>query len=153
MKRYLYRGISEEMHIKKKGLKPKGNSFCREIVIGEIEDGGDGVVVGGGETVGKSKENAIIAHQRNSDRFPSLGVSTTPFLERAKIYATHKGLRSTGIVYKIDRYLFSINQIEEYRVREWANAPKFPEDDEVILVGGKGKALTDNIIAEVIIVK
>ncbi|MCK5139312.1 MAG: hypothetical protein KAQ85_05675 [Thermodesulfovibrionia bacterium] len=148
--RYLYRGISEETHGRNEGLQPKGTSFCRGIVIGEREDGGSDVVIGSGETLGDSEENAVIAHQRDSDAFSSSGVSTTPFLKRAKIYATHKNLRSRGIVYKIDRELLANNHIKEYRVKERTPYPEIPEDDEVILVSKNNGTLANEIVVEII---
>ena len=150
--RYLYRGISEEMHRRREGLQPKGTSFYRGIIIGERQDGGDGVVVGSGITCGDSIDNAVILHQSDSEKFPTSGISTTPFLDRAKIYATHNKIQPRGIVYKIDRKLLVNNLIKEYRVKEWAQYPEIPEDDEVILVSIDNGVLADEIVVEVITV-
>lgn len=148
--RYLYRGISEEMHIKNEGLQPKGTSFYRGIIIGELHDGGDGAVIGSGITCGDSIDNAVIAHQRDSKAFPSSGVSTTPFLERAKIYAIHKAKQAKGFVYKIDRVLLAEKGVGEYRVADYATRPEIPEDDEVILVSNNNGVLPQEIVIEVI---
>ncbi|MCG2712550.1 MAG: hypothetical protein L6416_09545 [Candidatus Omnitrophica bacterium] len=98
--------------------------------------------------IGESEDNAVIAHQRDSDAFPSSGVSTIPFFERAKIYATHSRLR--GIVYKIDRELFASNHIKECRVKERTPYPEISEDDEVILVSKDNGTLTNDIVVEII---
>jgi hypothetical protein len=149
--KYLYRGVSEEMHHNKKGLLPRGSSFTRTIIIGEHHEGGDGFVIGLG-VVGDCQDNAVIAHQRDSKVFPSSGISTTPFFERAKFYATHKGEKKRGIVYKIDRFLLSEKAIKQYRVKDYIEFPEIPEDDEIILVKDDNAALPQEIVSEVITV-
>jgi len=148
--KYLYRGVSEEMHKKNEGLQPKGTSLSRGIIIGEERNGGDDVIVGIGEVVGDSKNNAITMHQRNSTKWPSSGVSTTPYFERAKIYATHSGQQKKGFVYKIDRGLLEKNDVAEYKVTNYTTSPQIPEDDEVILVSNNNGALPRRIVIKVI---
>lgn len=150
--RYLYRGISEEIHKKREGLQPKGASFYRGIIIGERQEGGDGFVIGEGK-VGNSIDNAVIAHQRDSGAFPSSGVSTTPFFARAKIYATHKGKQEKGFVYKIDRVLLVEKGVVEHRVADYTQYSEIPEDDEVVLVSNNNGALPQEIVIEVISIK
>ncbi|MDD5692190.1 MAG: hypothetical protein PHP10_03315 [Candidatus Omnitrophica bacterium] len=150
--RYLYRGVSEEMHRSGVGLQPKGSSSSRTIIIGERHDGGDDFVVGEG-IIGDSKDNTIIGHQHDSSRFSSSGVSTTPFFERAKIYATFNGKRKNGFVYKIDRILLTENGVVEYRVADYTQYPKIPEDNEVVLVGNNNGTLPQKIVIEVISVE
>lgn len=144
--KYLYRGISEEMHQNKTGLLPKGTSFHRTIKVG------DGFVVGSGIVVGDSSANTIIGHQRDSETFPSSGISTTPFFERAKLYATHKGRKKKGIVYKIDAVLLSEKSVKQYRVKDYTEFPEIPEDDEIILVKNDNGVLPQEIVSEVITV-
>lgn len=143
--RYLYRGISEEMHQALEGLKPKGISFTRPIRFGE------GFKYGQGVTFGSSKNNAIISHQVDSGRFPTSGISTTPFLERAKLYATCKGKRAKGVIYKLDRELFAEKGIKEYRVKDFTRYPEIPEDDEVILAKEDNTSLPMEIVIEILL--
>lgn len=145
--RYLYRGVSEEMHNTDAGLVPKGTSFYRTIIVGE------GFIVGSGVTVGSSMNNAIVGHQIDSAKFPSSCISTTPFIDRAKIYALSNSKNAKGILYKIDRVLLSKNKVREYRVSEYAESPSIPEDDEVILVAENNGILPHEVIVDTIPVK
>lgn len=141
---YLYRGVSEEMHKEGFSLHPKGTSFYR------INKYGEGFKYGSGITYGSSINNAVIAHQRDSGRFPTSGISTTPFFERAKIYALSSGEKQKGVVYKIDRSLVLINNVKEYRVADYTKFPNIPEDDEVILVIDNNVPLPSECVIEII---
>jgi len=145
--RYLYRGVSEEMHNAKSSLAPKGTSFYRAIKYDQ------GFKYDSGVTYGSSINNAIVGHQLDSVKFPTSGISTTPFIDRAKIYALNNGKGSKGIIYKIDRTLLSKNKVKEYRVSEYAKFPSIPEDDEVILVAENNGVLPHEVIVDTIPVK
>jgi hypothetical protein len=145
--RYIYRGVSEEMHQTGKGLQPKGTSFYR------INHFDEGLNFDMGCTFDGSTNNAVIVHQHDSKKFPTSGVSTTPFLERAKVYATNKGKRLSGIVYKIDRALLKEKGVTEHKVKDYAKFPTIPEDDEIILVSNDNAVLPQGIVIETIIVK
>lgn len=78
MERFLYRGVNEALHASIKGkLLPKkiGAPFKRHVYYGEE------VYYNDGSTYGESEANAVIMHQRNSSKYPSSGVSTTPILK------------------------------------------------------------------------
>lgn len=139
----LYRGVSEQMHVKKEGLVPKGTSFCRGVCFGEGFRSDTGI------TFDRSVNNAVISHQTDSQKFPTSGVSTTPFFDRANVYATNNG-KHLGIVYKIDCKVLKNYNIRVYRVSEYTKYPAIPEDDEVILVGENNAVLPNAIITEVI---
>src|SRR5215470_7129912 len=101
MPRYLYRGVNAELHAKNGGrLVPKliGADFKRPIYYGEEAFYGDG------STYGTSAANAVSMHQRDSSRYPTSGVSTTPSIENARTYAKHNNC--AGYIYKIDTDLF-----------------------------------------------
>jgi hypothetical protein len=142
--RYLYRGVSEEMHNAKSSLAPKGTSFFRTIKYGQ------GFKYDSGVTYGASVNNAIVGHQLDSAKFPTSGISTTPFIDRARIYALSNGKNAKGIIYKIDRALLSKNKVKEYKVSEYAKSPSIPEDDEVILVVENNGALPHEVIVDIV---
>ena len=90
MERYLYRGVNPDLHAKTGGkLEPKKSDqeFRRPMYYGEE------VYYGDGGTYGESETNAVIMHQRDSSKYPSSGVSTTPIFENAKLYALHSAGR------------------------------------------------------------
>jgi len=143
---FLYRGISKKMHEEKRALVPKGTNFYEKILYGEAGLYGSGAVYGG------SPEASVIKHQDDSDEFPTAGISTTPFYERAKIYALGKDKTQEGFVYKIDRTLLKKNDIKEWKVSNFIENPKIPEDDEIILVAKDEGILPDKIVIEVLLV-
>lgn len=147
MERYLYRGVNPEIYQKSNGkLEPKsiGSTFRRAIRFGEGGRFGEGLKFGESET------NAVIMHQKDSSKYPSVGVSTTPSFENAKSYATHNWKYDSGYVYKIDTELLEKNGVKSYSVSEHALYPAIPGDREVILVADKFGALPDEIIVEII---
>ncbi len=147
MERYLYRGVNPDLHAKTGGkLEPKrsGQEFRREVYYGEE------VYYGNGSTYGESETNAAIMHQRDSSKYPSSGVSTTPIFENAKSYATHGGKYQRGYVYKIDTTLLEPARVKAYPVGDHAVQPAIPSDREVILVAADYGALPQEIVVEVI---
>ena len=91
---------------------------------------GEQVYYGDGSVHGKSERNAVVMHQRDSSKYPSSGVSTTPNFEHAVRYATYE--EQAGYVYKID-----VDQLEDHGVRAFpvdqhASSPAIPDDYEVL---------------------
>ena len=145
--RYLYRGVNPDMFRSTSGkLLPKAlnEKFERPIYYGEDAYYGDGTVYG------RSERNAVIMHQRDSTKYPTSGVSTTPIFENAVRYATRKGEYSSGYVFKIDMTLLERYQVKVIWVDQHAVSPAIPEDREVILVAHDFGALPNEIVAEVI---
>jgi hypothetical protein len=146
MARYLFRGENRALYEANGGrLIPKavGQPFKTDTYFG-----GD-VYFGDGSVYGESERNAIIQHQRGSTRHPTSGVSTTPFYENARSYATHCGKYSEGYVFKIDTELLEKCGVTSYAVEEHAEKPKIPGDKEVILVSSDFSALPQQIVVEV----
>lgn len=147
MERYLYRGVNSDLHAKTGGkLEPNipGQEFKRAVYYGGETYYGDGC------TYGESETNAAIMHQRDSSKYPSSGVSTTPIFENAKSYATHKGKYQQGYVYKIDTTLLESARVQAYLVSDHAVQPTIPGDREVILVAVDYGTLPQEIVVEVI---
>jgi hypothetical protein len=147
MDRYLYRGVNPSLYEATNGmLVPKaiGQPFKQSTYFGGDNYYGDGSVFG------ESERNAVIQHQRDSDNHQTSGVSTTPFYENARRYATHNGKYSSGYIYKIDTQLLESHGISYFVVAEHATKPAIPEDKEVILVAKDFGVLPIEIIVEVI---
>lgn len=144
--RYIYRGINPDLYRDTGGrLVPKacGESFKRSAYYG-----GE-VYYSDGSTYDESERNAVIMHQRDSSKYPTSGISTTPIRENAVRYATHDGKYSTGHVYKIDTALLEENGVTAYPVDQHAKKPAIPDDQEIILVARDFGALPEEIIAGV----
>jgi len=145
MERYLYRGVNSEMYESTgEKLVPKmiGVDFQRIEKYGYFKYGT--------RIYGKSTKNAVVAHQENSSINPSSGVSTTPFIENAKIYATHKGKFKSGYVFKIDRGLLESAGVSDYEVAEYTKNPAITDDKEIILVASDCGVLPKDIVVEII---
>lgn len=145
--RFLYRGVNSDLyHLLDGRLTPKalGQKFERAVYFGED------VYFNDGSTFGVSEQNAVIMHQRDSSKYPSAGVSTTPIFENAVRYATHQGKYNRGYVYKIDTQLLTQYGVTPFSVDQYAVQPAIPDDHEVILVAGDFSALPKEIIIEVI---
>jgi hypothetical protein len=143
--RYLYRGVNSDLYRAAEGkLRPKacGEEFMRAIYYGE------GVYYGDGTVYGRSERNAVIMHQRDSTRYPTSGVSTTPIYENAVRYATHDGRHPSGYVYKIDTTLLEAYGVRTYPVDLHAVRPAIPIDREVILVARDYGLLPDGIVVD-----
>jgi hypothetical protein len=141
---YLFRGVGIEMHNNGEGLKSKGTEFNIEGQLGD-----DFAMLGNGMLHGSAEVNAILAHQTDSSKYPTSGVSTTPHFERAKYYAT-KGGTASGIVYKIDPLKFSEFEIKIFRIKDHIPFPKIAEDDEVIILQNSGLKINEKVVIEVI---
>jgi hypothetical protein len=146
MERYVYRGVNPELYQESNGkLIPKsvGRQFKCPVYYGEVH-------YGEGVTYGESETNAVIMHQKDSSKYPSSGVSTTPIFENAKSYATHHGKYDSGYVYKIDTELLEKDGVKAYPVDQYAVLPAIPGDREVILVADNLGELPDTIVVEII---
>jgi hypothetical protein len=143
---YLFRGVSEELYRKLGGkLIPKVQAPFEHCFIA-----GKGIRAGDGAVAGRTTGNAVIRHQLGQAGFPTSGVSTTPYFERALFYATSGGLHTSGYIYKIDRELLTANGVYEFIIAEYATNPSVPEDDEVILVASDYRELPAGIVVEVV---
>ena len=141
--KYLYRGVSLEMHQKNGGqIVPKA---CGPFTYSFHWDEYDWT---SGVTWDESETNAVIRHQLRQEGFPTSGVSTTPHFERAKYYATHNG--KDGVIYKIDRDILAYHGVKEFPVAGFATSPSIPDDEEVILVASNDEALPSEIVIEII---
>lgn len=149
MDRYLYRGVNLSLYEATNGkLVPKasGQPFRQATYFGGDTYFGDGTVYG------ESERNAVILHQRDSNKHQTSGISTTPVYENAKRYATHDGKYSSGYIYKIDTELLASNGVIYYVVEEHATMPAIPGDKEVILVARDFGTLPVEIVVEVVTV-
>ncbi len=126
--RHLYRGVNDEMHKAYRAeLRPKQfTPFTRAPEFGRDE--WDNCFYG------DSPLNAVVEHQRFQAGYPTSGVSTTPFLERARFYATRGGELSSGYIYVIDPKLCRAHGVMLYSVNDIVPQPSIAADDEVILV-------------------
>lgn len=103
-----------------------------------------------GITWDSTKTNAVIRHQLNQEGFPTSGISTTPHLERAALYARGKDGDSQGFIYKIVRAELEKHHVLEFVVAEYAKFPSVPEDDEVILVPSDSSHLPKEVVLQII---
>jgi hypothetical protein len=87
-----------------------------------------------GATYDASETNAVHRHQLNQEGFPTSGISTTPHLNQAKVYARGRDGRSAGYVFRIDRSKLADQGVREYVVAKFVKDPSIPKDEEVILV-------------------
>jgi hypothetical protein len=144
MKTLLYRGVSEELHVKLNGeLRPKKCHIFSSSPKWDISQW-DKVYWE------ESERNAVIEHQQNQVGYPTSGISTTPHIERAKFYATHGGKYSTGYIYVIDRAQCEELGIKVFIVNEVVPLPSVVIDDEVILVAKDFGVLPHSIIIEIL---
>jgi hypothetical protein len=93
-----------------------------------------------------SSENAARQHNWNQNGYPTRGISTTPFYERALFYAE----RNNSPIAKIDTANFDKLGIEIYFVRDLKHGIAVPEDDEHILIYEKDGAFPHEIIVEIL---
>ena len=87
-------------------------------------------------------------HQRDSSKYVSSGVSTTPQIEIARAYATYSGC--SDYIYKIDVNLLRDMGVAMYVVRDHATQPMKSGDEEVILVAKDYGPLPAEVVVEVI---
>lgn len=144
-KRWLYRGVSEEMHKAQGGeLRPKQfTPFMRSPEFGRDEWGNC--------FWGASALNAVVEHQRHQAGYPTSGVSSTPHLTRARYYATRGGELPVGHIYVIDPALCHAHSVALYAVNEIVPQPSVVEDEEVILVAKDFGAIPAAVIVDVIL--
>lgn len=101
MSSYLYRGVSKLDDKRNNGLiKLKGEKNAIEGQAGE-----KWMQAGEGVHCGQSRNNAVIAHQLDSDVSNTAYVSTTKNEEVAEKFATSNGIED-GYVYVLDRSKF-----------------------------------------------
>jgi hypothetical protein len=145
MDRYLFRGVNANMHCSTNGrLTPKacGQEFKRFVYFGEDAYYNDGSVYG------ESERNAVGMHQRDSSKYPTSGISTTPSYDNAVQYATHDG--QSGYIYKIDTELLEAHGVKAFEVDQHVSQAKIPGDREVILVARDFGPLPEEIIVEIV---
>lgn len=107
--KYLYRGVSECMHNRNQGrlIPKKFSGFKYTFRLNED------VRLDNGAKLGNSPDNAVIRHQLRREGFPTSGISTTPFFEQAKFYATVSG-KYPGYIYKIERAILASSGVKEF---------------------------------------
>ena len=123
----LYRGISKTKYERDKCriVAHRVEAFSKTTKLDEEMSLDEGF------TLDSSAENAVVMHQKDSSKFPTSGISTTPIFERAKYYAL--GHCDEGYVFEIDEGILSSLGIRAHRVSEFTSMPKIPEDEEVII--------------------
>jgi len=143
---FLFRGVTASFHLANEGLlRPKSQGpFTYAFHWGE-----PGHLWGSGALWGSTPTNAVIRHQLNQEGFPTSGISTTPHIERATVYARGKDGNGNGFVFKIIRSELERHGITEFVVAQFCQ-PSVPEDDEVILVVSGSSCLPSTVVAEVI---
>ncbi|SRR6266481_4438927 len=143
---FLYRGVTARFHLANNRLpKPKVQGpFTYGFHWNE-----PGHVWGSGATWGSSPTNAVIRHQLNQEGFPTAGISTTPHIERAIVYARGEDGIDSGYVFKITRSALERHRVTEFVVAQFCQ-PSVPEDDEVILVISDAPHLPPAVVAEII---
>jgi hypothetical protein len=123
MNRYLFRGVNAGIHYSTNGrLIPRacGQEFKRFVHFGEDAYFGDGSVFG------ESERNAVVMHQRDSSKYPTSGISTTPNYDNAVRYATHNGKYQSGYIYKIDTALLEEHGVKAFHVDQHASQAAIP---------------------------
>jgi len=139
----LYRGVNIKLHNKNNGeLRPKeSKSFSKSPEFGCAEFGNS--------FWGDNEENAVVEHQQHQAGYPTSGISTTPIIERAGIYAGHDGKYVERIIYVIDPKICVALGVSIYIVSDIVPMPCIPEDKEVILVAADCGVLPKEIVVEI----
>lgn len=149
MSDFLYRGISEAKYLKDgKTIKPYLKGAPDSIIHLD-----EGHYLDEGFTLDNSINNSVIKHQKDSKKYHTPYISTTPHFEIAKHYALHGGKHNKGFVFKIDRKLLPKFNVKEEPVKLYTNSPNIPKDDEVCLYTKNGKELPQDLIVELLEVK
>ena len=142
---FLYRGVNPHLYHSTHGLVPRGFGPFEYTFLA------DGTIeADGSATAGPSEQNAVLRHELGQEGFPTAGISTTPRVERARIYATGGGRYASGYILRIDRTLLAKMGVKEYVVADWIPHPSVPEDAEVVLVANDCGALPPGVVVEVI---
>lgn len=126
----LYRGENWDRWIeiqKDNGIKPKGIEF--EITFEHDKS----IYYDGSATFGSSSLNAVNGHQICSKKFMTSGISTTPFWERARLYALEDGAYTKGVIFEININDIIMEEIELFEVNKLIINPNIKEDNEVII--------------------
>jgi len=135
----LYRGVSSDLYVKLNGiLLPKeiGKKFSSFARCGSPH-----ATCGSGVICGESITNESILHQWGQKGYPTSGISTTPYFERAKYYSPANGKFSVGFIYELSIKKLKEFRVSIYRVSNFATFPAIPEDDEHILVAHNFKEI------------
>ncbi|SEH30521.1 hypothetical protein [Magnetospirillum fulvum] len=140
--RYLYRGVSVEMHSAGKALVPKGSIATRVM----LHDGT--ITYGDNATCGNSLRNAVITHQKDSIKYPDAFISFSFSFDVAKQYALNGGRRRCGIVYVIDRFFLEAHEVVEHIVTDHASNLTKPLDQEVLLCAADQGTLPLGIVVD-----
>lgn len=148
---YLYRGISENLYQNTSGkLVPREHTFNLTFKAGGDYDAKNQkyycIKADGSATAGDSEKNAILGHQMNSFVFKTSGISTTPIVKQAIIYAFYE-MPPVGYIHIIDRRLLSKYNVIEYIVENEVEFPNKPEDNEIILRSKDNGILPSDIIS------
>jgi hypothetical protein len=129
IKKKLYRGVSQEMFdLNGTSLYPKKVGPFESCIKSD-----EGHCLDEGFTLDSTEVNSVIKHQKNSDEYPTSGISTTQVYERAQYYALSGDKEKIGYIFTIDRNLLNKYLVKEFIVSDATPNPKIPEDDEVIL--------------------
>jgi hypothetical protein len=102
MEKFLYRGVNKKLDEHNGGkLQPKiiGNPFKSHAYYGVA-------AYNDGSVYGESEANSVVMHQKDSSKYPTSGISTTPIIENAKGYAKHGG--QNGYIYSIGKILCNL---------------------------------------------
>ncbi len=143
---FLYRGASKAFHDANGGvLTPKIQGPFAYTLHWEAPS----FKWDSGATWDSTSTNAVIRHQLHQEGFPTSGISTTPYLDRAIFYTRGRSGRAGGYVFKIDRAILSHHGITEFVVSQFC-VPSVPDDDEVILVVPALAHLPQEVIIEIV---
>jgi hypothetical protein len=124
---YLYRGFNSGIDISK-AMEPKNPDGEMETYA---ECGDERVQCGDADfTCGKSVANTIHSHEYGGNGQDTSGISTTPFFDRAKVYALGNGKYERGTVLTFSRQALLNGGIEIFRIKDVVGSPAIPEDDE-----------------------
>jgi len=148
---FLYRGVNPELYEKLHGeLRPKevGKKFSSVASCGDPH-----AVCGSGVMCGESVANEVIFHQWEQKGYPTSGISTTPFIDRAKFYALTDGKFAVAYIYELSVHKLSDFGVSIYRVNDLAKIPAIPEDDEHILVAKDFKSIPVDAIVRVTMIR
>ncbi|MBT7618652.1 MAG: hypothetical protein HN590_15355 [Calditrichaeota bacterium] len=120
-----------------------------DIFASYMQCGQEYAQCGSGMGCGLSAANEVVKHEFRQKGNPTSGISTTPHLVRAKVYATREGEYPSGHIFKIDRTKFSLYGVTEYIVSEIVPFPSIPEDEEIIIVASDFGPIPDEVITSI----
>ncbi len=126
----LYRGINHQQLedlLSSNLLKPHGVKFS----LGFTHNGD--FSFDGSMTYGESAQNAVAMHQKDSGKYKTSGISTTPHLHRAIFYAGGKSNNGDGYILVFEKATLIRKGILLKTVAESVKFPQEAEDSEVII--------------------